>query len=85
MIPSWDEPAYKATFALEATVPSREMAVSNMPVAERTDLGGGRTRVRFARTPRMSTYLLFLAVGDLERITTHGRQDGDRDRHPEGR
>ena len=70
LIPSWDEPAYKATFALEASVPSREMAVSNMPVAERTEMGGGRARVRFAPTPRMSTYLLFLAVGDLERITT---------------
>jgi aminopeptidase N len=32
LVPSWDEPAYKATFDLEATVPSREMAVSNMPV-----------------------------------------------------
>ncbi len=70
LIPSWDEPAYKTTFALEATVPSGELAVSNMPVAERTELADGRARVRFASTPRMSTYLLFLAVGDLERITT---------------
>ena len=64
-IPSWDEPAYRATFDLEAIVPSGEMAVSNMPVAQRTDLGNGRSRVRFAPSPRMSTYLLFLAVGDL--------------------
>jgi aminopeptidase N len=70
LFPCWDEPAYKATFALEADVPSAELAVSNMPVATRTDLGGGRSRVRFATTPRMSTYLLFLAVGDLERATT---------------
>ena len=41
-----------------------------MPVAQRTDLGNGRSRVRFAPTPRMSTYLLFLAVGDLDRATT---------------
>ena len=70
LIPSWDEPSYKATFDLEATVPSDQMAVSNMPVAERTDLGGGRSRVRFAPSPKMSTYLLFFALGDLERITT---------------
>ena len=69
-IPSWDEPAYRATFDLEAVVPSGEMAVSNMPVAQRTDLGNGTSRVRFARSPRMSTYLLFLAVGDLDRATT---------------
>ena len=70
MVPSWDEPAYKATFALEATVPAAEMAVSNMPIAQRTELGRGLARVRFAPSPRMSTYLLFLAVGDFERVTT---------------
>src|SRR5487761_1284602 len=40
-IPSWDEPAYKATFNLEVTVPNNEMAVSNMPAASKTDLGNG--------------------------------------------
>jgi aminopeptidase N len=69
MAPSWDEPSYKATFSVEAVVPAGEMAVSNMPVETRTDLGDGRARVVFARTPEMSTYLLFLAVGDLERAT----------------
>ncbi len=70
LIPSWDEPAYKATFDLEATVSADKMAVSNMPVAERSDLGNGKVRVRFARSPKMSTYLLFFALGDFERITT---------------
>jgi aminopeptidase N len=69
LIPSWDEPAYKATFALEATVPSAQMAVSNMPIAQRTDLGAGRSRVRFALSPKMSTYLLFFSVGDFDRAT----------------
>ena len=69
-IPSWDEPAYRTTFDLEVVVPSAETAVSNMPVAGRTDLGDGTSRVRFAPTPRMSTYLLFLAVGELDRATT---------------
>jgi aminopeptidase N len=74
MIPSWDEPSYRATFTVEATVPAGQLAVSNMPAAERTELGNGLARVRFAPSPRMSTYLLFLAVGDLERATT--RADG---------
>jgi aminopeptidase N len=69
MIPSWDEPAHKATFTLEATVPTGEMAVSNMPVASSTDLGGGLTRVRFAPSPKMSTYLLFFGLGEFERAT----------------
>jgi aminopeptidase N len=69
LIPSWDEPIYKATFNVEATLPKDELAVSNMPVVERQDLGDGRARVRFQPTPRMSTYLLFLAIGDLERAT----------------
>ncbi|MDC8756398.1 M1 family metallopeptidase [Janthinobacterium fluminis] len=69
MIPCWDEPAYKATFALDVTVPSGEMAVGNMPATGSTELGDGRKRVQFATTPKMSTYLLFLAVGDFERAT----------------
>jgi aminopeptidase N len=69
MIPSWDEPAYKATFVLEAIVPQGEMAVSNMPVAERTEIAGGRARVRFQQSPKMSTYLLFFGLGEFERTT----------------
>uniref|UniRef100_UPI00261B8B7F M1 family metallopeptidase n=1 Tax=Janthinobacterium sp. TaxID=1871054 RepID=UPI00261B8B7F len=70
VIPSWDEPNYKATFALDVTVPSSQMAVGNMPVATNKDLGNGSKRVSFAVTPRMSTYLLFFGVGDFERSTT---------------
>ena len=69
MVPSWDEPSHKATFTLHATVPRGQMAVSNMPVEKTTDLGGGRVRVDFKVTPRMSTYLLFFAMGEFDRIT----------------
>ncbi len=74
MLPSWDEPAIKATFDLEVVVPSAQMAVSNMPQARREDLGNGRTRIRFATSPKMSTYLLFFGLGDFERAT--GMTDG---------
>jgi len=70
VIPSWDEPFYKATFALETTIPAGQMAVSNMPVAATTRLADGRELVRFATSPKMSTYLLFFGLGEFERATT---------------
>jgi aminopeptidase N len=69
-IPSWDEPAYKATFTLDATVPSIDMAVNNMPAASTKDLGNGLKKVTFAQTPKMSTYLLFFGLGEFDRATT---------------
>jgi aminopeptidase N len=68
-VPSWDEPSYKATFTLTAIVPADQLAVSNMPVAQRTELDGGLASVRFDPSPKMSTYLLFFSVGDFERAT----------------
>ena len=70
VFPSWDEPAFKATFELTVAIPAGLVAVSNMPVAVAAPDGPGRKRVTFATTPRMSTYLLFLGVGDLESIGT---------------
>ena len=69
-MPSWDEPAYKATVTLDATVPAAQMAISNMPMITSEPLAGGLRRVRFAASPKMSTYLLFLGIGDFERVTT---------------
>ena len=69
VIPSWDEPVHKATFNVEMIVPQAHMAVSNMPVLSRTELGDGFSLVKFAKSPKMSTYLLFLSVGDFERAT----------------
>ncbi|HKY80579.1 MAG TPA: M1 family metallopeptidase [Sphingobium sp.] len=68
-VPSFDEPSYKATFDLSATVPTGELAVSNMPVKATKDLGGGRTQVTFGTSPKMSSYLLFFGLGELERAT----------------
>lgn len=68
-IPSWDEPNYKATFNLVATVPAAQMAVSNMPVAQNNELPGGLRKVRFQTSPKMSTYLLFFGLGEFERAT----------------
>ncbi|MFZ5670687.1 MAG: M1 family metallopeptidase [Pseudomonadota bacterium] len=67
--PMWDEPALKATFRLTVDAPAADMVVSNTPVEATETLEGGLTRTRFAVTPKMSSYLLFLAVGDFERVS----------------
>ena len=68
-MPCWDEPARKATFTLTATVPVADMAVSNMPVVSQTPLKAGLKRVVFQTSPKMSSYLLFFAAGDFERVS----------------
>ena len=67
-IPSWDEPGFKATFTLDATVPAGQMTVGNMPIASTTPAGKGLINVRFPQSPKMSTYLLFFGLGDFDRI-----------------
>ncbi|MCH7800604.1 MAG: M1 family peptidase, partial [Chloroflexi bacterium] len=63
--PCWDEPAVKAAFQVTLIIPSELKAVSNMEIVDETDEGNGKTRLRFAETPVMSTYLLVFIVGDL--------------------
>jgi aminopeptidase N len=64
MFPSWDEPAFRATYKLTVTVPKSWDAVSNMPPAAQTIRGATKT-VSFARTPNMSTYLVALCAGEF--------------------
>ncbi|MBD7921885.1 M1 family metallopeptidase [Xanthomonas bonasiae] len=71
-LPSWDEPDFKATFDLTVNAPAAQMVVGNMPVAATADLGNGLKRVAFQTTPKMSTYLLFLGVGDFQRTALKG-------------
>ena len=68
-VPSWDEPNFKATFDLTVNAPSADMVVSNMPEASSKDLGNGIKRLVFQTSPKMSTYLLFLGLGEFERAT----------------
>jgi len=68
-VPSFDEPSYKATFDLSAVIPTGQLAVSNMPVKAKKDLGGGKTQVSFGTSPKMSSYLLFFGLGELDRAT----------------
>jgi aminopeptidase N len=70
--PMWDEPGVKAVFALTVDAPRELMAVSNMPAAESNVTAPEhlepRRITRFADSPKMSSYLLFVALGDFERI-----------------
>ncbi|MCC4600578.1 M1 family metallopeptidase [Xanthomonas melonis] len=68
-VPAWDEPNFKATFDLVVNAPAGQMAVSNMPVASSTPAADGRTRIVFQTSPKMSTYLLFVSMGEFERAT----------------
>ena len=64
--PCFDEPAMKARFQISVTTATGNTVLSNSPVAKIEPLGGGRKRVQFRPTPPLSTYLLALAVGELE-------------------
>lgn len=68
-VPSFDEPSYKATFDLSAVVPADQLAVGNMPVKASKDVGGGKKLVTFGTSPKMSSYLLFFGLGELDRAT----------------
>jgi aminopeptidase N len=61
--PCLDQPGSKAVFQLEILADDRLEVISNTEPEAETDAGGGRRRVVFASTPRMSTYLVFFAVG----------------------
>ena len=69
IFPCWDEPAFKATFALTVTVPRAFMAVSNMPVTREEPVAADMKQVAFATTPKMSSYLFVLTAGEFERLT----------------
>src|SRR2546427_721318 len=63
--PCWDEPSFKAVFAVTLAVDPALTAVSNTAIVSET-LENGRKVVRFADTIVMSTYLVAFVVGELE-------------------
>ncbi|MES2044904.1 MAG: M1 family metallopeptidase [Pseudomonadota bacterium] len=67
--PMWDEPAFKAKFTLSAVAPGNQTAFSNMPATQVTKQKDGTKLYRFRQSPVMSSYLLFLGMGDVERKT----------------
>ncbi|MDH3204301.1 MAG: M1 family metallopeptidase [Nitrosopumilus sp.] len=66
--PCWDEPEAKATFQISIIADNKFTAISNMPVKSKKKLGG-KTLYKFEKTPIVSTYLIYLGVGEFEYLS----------------
>jgi aminopeptidase N len=67
--PAWDEPRFRTPYQLDVTVPAGQDVIGNMPQASVRPGPAGTKTVSFLPTPPMSSYLLFLGVGEFDRIT----------------
>src|SRR3954470_3580007 len=64
--PCFDEPAFKATFSVTLTIDDQDTAISNGALLSDTPAAGGRRHtLKFAESPKMSSYLVAMAVGDF--------------------
>ena len=73
--PSFDEPAFKATYDIEMLVDAADTAISNGRVLSETPgPEPGKKTVKYATTERMSTYLVAMIVGDF--VCREGTADG---------
>ncbi|MEE9283522.1 MAG: M1 family metallopeptidase [Nitrososphaerales archaeon] len=72
--PCFDRPDMKATFEISIILDRGLKAISNTHVKVERVLDKKKKRVTFARTPKMSTYLLYIGVGPFEylRDTSQG-------------
>ncbi|HEY7404453.1 MAG TPA: M1 family metallopeptidase [Candidatus Angelobacter sp.] len=67
MFPGFDEPGFKATFDLSVIADKGDTAISNGRIANDEPLpGSDRHKLTFSTSPRMSTYLVALAIGDWQ-------------------
>ncbi len=69
--PCWDEPQYKIPYQLTLTIPAEQVAVTNTPIREESSRAGMKTMV-FERTRPMPSYLIAMAVGNLESVPITG-------------
>jgi aminopeptidase N/puromycin-sensitive aminopeptidase len=73
--PSFDEPAFKATYDVSLVVDAGDTAISNGEIVSDTPgPATGKHTLKFATTPKMSTYLVAFLVGDFQ--CTTGEADG---------
>ena len=66
--PCWDEPEAKASFEISIIADNKLTAISNMPIKSKKKVGS-KTIYKFGKTPVVSTYLIYLGVGDFEYLT----------------
>ena len=67
--PSFDEPSYKATFDLTAIVDKADTAISNGEIVSDTPGPGDKHTIKFSTSPKMSSYLVALTVGDWKCVS----------------
>ncbi|HXJ06342.1 MAG TPA: M1 family metallopeptidase [Candidatus Acidoferrum sp.] len=64
--PSFDEPVYKAVFRITLVVDNGDTAISNGKIISDTPgPESGKHTLRFSDSPKMSTYLVAMMVGDF--------------------
>jgi aminopeptidase N/puromycin-sensitive aminopeptidase len=66
--PSFDEPALKATFDISVVADAGDTAISNAKIASDQPDTAGKHVITFETSPKMSTYLVALMVGDFKCI-----------------
>ncbi|PYY19931.1 MAG: hypothetical protein DMG60_02425, partial [Acidobacteria bacterium] len=66
MFPCFDEPAFKATFDLTIMADRDDTAISNGRIANDEPAAANRHKITFSTSPKMSTYLVALAIGDWQ-------------------
>lgn len=72
--PCFDEPAYKAEFAVEVITQKGLQVLSNMPVRavhQHEHQDQSTMTWHFEPSPPMSTYLMAIVIGDLRGVTRH--------------
>mgnify|MGYP000025294792 CR=1 FL=1 len=69
----FDEPELKASFDVSFVIDKDLMAISNMPIETQQQLKKDKNLIQFKTTPKMSTYLLYLAVGKFDFVSTKYR------------
>jgi puromycin-sensitive aminopeptidase len=80
--PCFDEPSHKATFQLVVTIPAHMQCISNTPPESiHTSVAPAHNSkdkdnnmllktITYQKTPKMSTYLLALVVGEFDAVST---------------
>ena len=66
VFPCVDAPAYKAVYRVQIITDTGPKVIFNTRAVSSEDFGEGRTKYVFEETPRMSTYLFFFAIGNME-------------------
>ena len=67
--PCWDEPEAKATFEISIVADNKFTAISNMPIKLKKKIGNKKLSTIFMKTPIVSTYLIYLGIGEFEYLT----------------